>query len=113
MEKSLAEIELNKARAARQKGNEGMSRVLSRRAAGLAIRDYLDFSDFDRGFLSLNMLIKLPEIRKHLPVSTHEALNRLCTRVEMNYQLPTGFDLILDAQFVIEQLSESNGENND
>jgi len=58
------------------------------------------------------MLIKLKQIRKHLPVTTYEALDRLCTRVGMDYQFPTDFDLLSDAQCVIDQLSIVNGEKN-
>ncbi|MBA4384672.1 MAG: hypothetical protein C0410_08045 [Anaerolinea sp.] len=113
MDNTLAVAELEKAREARQNGNEGMARVLARRAAGLVIREYLQTVDFDLRGLSLNALIKDEQVRKVLPVSIHSALERLSTRIGMDYQFPVDFNLIMDAQNVIEQLSKVNGETND
>ena len=110
MDESLAVLELEKARKTRQNGNEGMSRVLARRAAGLAIRDYFQNRDFDQRNLSLNALIKDEQVRNVLPVSIHAALERLSTRIGMDFQFPVDFDLLMDAQKVIEQLSMSIGE---
>jgi hypothetical protein len=112
MDETLAILELEKARETRQNGNEGMARVLARRAAGLAIRDYLNNQDFDQRGFSLNALIKEEEVRKQLPVTIHEALERLCTRIGMDFQFPLDYDLLQDAQLVIEQLSTINGEKN-
>jgi hypothetical protein len=105
MEDSLAQLELEKAFATRDSGNEGMARVLARRAAGLAIRDYLSSKFFDQRGLSLNSLIKDEGVRKQLPITIHEALDRLSTRIGADFQFPENFDLLQDAQQVIEQLS--------
>lgn len=113
MDESLAVLELEKAQQTRQKGNEGMARVLARRAAGLAIREYLSKIGIDQNGLSLNALIKDDGVRKHLPASTHQALDRLTTRIGMDFQFPVDFDLLLDAQTVIEVLSINLGEKND
>lgn len=113
MDESLALLELEKARKTIQSGNEGMARVLARRAAGLAIREYLQTGDFDLRGLSLNAIIKDEEVRMALPVSIHAALERLSTRIGMDFQFPVDFDLLMDAQKVIEQLSIINGEKND
>jgi hypothetical protein len=113
MDESLTVFELEKAQQARQKGNEGMARVLARRAAGMAIRNYLSINDIEQRGLSLNALIKDEEVRKGLPTSTHAALDRLSTRIGMDFQFPVDFDLLLDAQLVIELLSINHGEKND
>ena len=113
MDKTLAVLELEKAYNTRQNGNEGMARVLARRAAGLAIRDYLQTVEYTQKNLSLNALIKDEQVRKVLPVSTHAALERLSTRIGMDFQFPVDFDLLMDAQKVIDQLSIINGEKND
>jgi hypothetical protein len=113
MDESPAALELEKALQARNIGNEGMARVLARRAAALAIRSYLAKQDFDQRGLSLNALIKDEEVRKGLPSSTYGALNRLTTRTGMDFQFPIDFDLLLDAQLVIEILSTNLGEKND
>ncbi len=113
MDESLAVLELEKAQQTRQKGNEGMARVLARRAAGMAIREYLSKLRIDQNGLSLNALIKDEIVRKQLPDSTHQALDRLTTRIGMDFQYPVDFDLLLDAQTVIEVLSIYLGEKND
>jgi hypothetical protein len=105
MDDSLAQIELDKAYASRQNGNEGMARVLARRAAGMSIREYLGQKGFDQKGLSLNALLINAEARKFLPALIYEPLDRLSTRVNMDFQLPLNFDLLLDAQIVINHLS--------
>ena len=113
MDDSLAVFELKKAQQTRQKGNEGMARVLARRSAGLAIRAYLSDMGIAQNGLSLNALIKDEGVRKLLPTSTHEALDRLSTRIGMDFQFPADFDLLLDAQLVVNILSTNHGEKND
>ncbi|HCS39231.1 MAG TPA: hypothetical protein DIW44_06575 [Anaerolineaceae bacterium] len=110
MDESLASLELIKAEETRLKGNEGMARVLARRAAGLAIREYLKTMDFNQRGLSLNGLLKDEEIRKILPASVHEPLDRLSTRIGIDFSYPSNFDLLLDSRLVIEKLSIINGE---
>ncbi len=104
-------VELEKAQKARTEGKEGMARVLARRSAGLAIRKFLARQDHYNSGLSLNDLIKDGEIRKMLPNAVHSTLDRLSTQVGEDYQLPEGMDLIADAQMIISQLSNINGEN--
>jgi hypothetical protein len=110
MDETLAFLELEKARETRQNGNLGMSRVLARRASGIAIREYLNNKGFYLRGLTLNALIKDEEIRKELPVSIHAALDRLSSRIGMDFQFPADFDWLSDAQLVIEQLSLFTGE---
>ncbi len=109
MDGSLAVQELNKAYQARQKGNEGMARVLARRAAGLSIREFMLRNGVDQSGLSLNELLKNDVVRKHLPASTHEALDRLSTRIGMDFSFPPDFDLLLDSKNVVDQLSINHG----
>jgi hypothetical protein len=110
MHESFAELELAKAYETRQNSNEGMSRVLARRAAGMAIREYLDSINFDQRGLSLNALLYNEAVRKVTPTSIHEAMDRLSTRVVMEFSFPMNFDLLLDSRLVLEQLSEIIGE---
>ena len=109
MDESLAAQELNKAFLTRQNGNEGMARVLARRAAGLSIREYLASKGIDQRGLSLNALLKDETVRKYLPLSTHESLDRLSARIGIDFSFPADFDLLLDAKIVIDQLSINNG----
>ncbi|MBA3074106.1 MAG: hypothetical protein FP831_10955 [Anaerolineae bacterium] len=113
MDQSLAELELAKAYETRHKNNEGIARVLARRAAGLAIRKYLEMIDFNHRGLSLNALLNNGDVRKNLPAAVYEALDRLSTRIGMDFNFPMNFDLLLDAKFVIEKLSLVNGVEND
>jgi hypothetical protein len=105
MEDSLAQLEHKKAYETRQNGNEGMSRVLARRAAGICIREYLESRGIDQRGLSLNTLIKDVEVRKHLPDELQDPLDRLSARVGMDFQFPVEFDLLLDSKKVIEKLT--------
>jgi hypothetical protein len=113
MEESLAVQELSKATQTRQNGNEGMARVLARRSAGLSIREFLATKGVDQRGLSLNALLKDVDVRNHIPVSLHSALDRLSTRIGMDFNFPADFDLLLDAKYIIDQLIINNGDNND
>jgi hypothetical protein len=113
MDQSLAKLELAKAYETRHKGNEGMARVLARRATGLSIREYLEMLDFDQRGLSLNALLNNGDVRRKLPAAVYEALDRLSTRIGMDFSFPMNFDLLVDAKFVIERLSLVNGVEND
>ena len=99
--------ELQKAYEARAKGNEGMARVLARRAAGLAVRKHLQEKKLDVPVMSLNVLLHDETIRKLLPQKTHAALDRVCTRVNPQYQLPFEEDLLSDSQMIIDTLLET------
>ena len=96
--------ELQKAYEARAKGNEGMARVLARRAAGLAVRYHLLVKNKVVPVMSLNAILHDESIRNLLPHETHAALERLCTRVNPQYQLPFEEDLLVDSQMIIDTL---------
>lgn len=98
------EKELENARAARAAGKEGLARVCARRAAGMAIREYLRVKAINSEAYSLNDLIKSDLIRGELPGNIHPFLEHLSTRVDTNYQLDAGIDLIGDAEAIIEVL---------
>ncbi len=105
MELSCAVNELKQARLARDGGFEGKSRVLARRAAGLAIRFWLRRSTSPLMDLSLNELIKDARVRLLVPFSIHDCLERLTTRVDLQYHLPEKFDLIADVDQILNTLS--------
>ncbi|PKN98265.1 MAG: hypothetical protein CVU42_12830 [Chloroflexi bacterium HGW-Chloroflexi-4] len=110
MDESLAELELAKAYETSQNGNEGMARVLARRAAGMAVREYLGSINFDQRGLSLNTLINNEAVRKVTPASIHAALDRLSTRIGMDFNFPMNYDLLMDSRLVIDQLTNIIGE---
>jgi hypothetical protein len=106
-----AELEL--AYAARAAGNEGRARVCARRAAGLAARDYLnlhwkmlDDAGQNRlrsvsAYQALQALAGLSGLAPELKNATEN----LTRRVSPEFQLPTGIDLIDEAQKLIGGLS--------
>ena len=110
MDFASAMEELDQARLAKEAGLDGKSRVLARRAAGLAIRAWLETSSPSLTRLSLNNLIKDKQVRQLLPMSLHESLERLITRVDQQYHLPEKFDLVADADQIIKALSNEMEE---
>jgi hypothetical protein len=98
------ERELRHAHTASLEGNPGLSRVCARRAAGLAVRDYLVRYGYPEQTANNFELMKYPAHRKYLPASIHIALDHLTMTVNMDHQLPEGINLINDAKYVIETL---------
>lgn len=98
-------IELEKAQAARSAGNEGMTRVCARRAAGMAARDFLTHhgvrSRRDSAYDSLQKLMAFPG----LPPELTQAAAYLILRVNAEFGLPDNIDLISEARKLIGGLS--------
>jgi hypothetical protein len=94
-------IELQHALEARASGLEGRARVCSRRAAGLAIKEFLIEKYNNYHSNSLFDLIVDQTIRDFLPPQLFDSLDRLSLKVNEQFQLPTGVDLISDAKLVI------------
>jgi hypothetical protein len=94
------QVELTHAEEARAKGNEGMARVCSRRAAGIAIGIYLThigFSGFGpSAYERLNILKSLPDISPQ----AIETVDHLLLRVNEDHKLPIEIDLIEDARWL-------------
>lgn len=107
--------ELEMATKARVNGNEGMARVCARRAAGLAVRDYLNHDGQDVVGLNNYEILLDQGIRELLPAETKPFLEHLTMRVDENYNLPAEIDLIADATYLISHLLEEKqkdmGEN--
>ena len=98
-------FELDKAQAARSAGNEGMTRVCARRAAGLAACDFLIHHGVrprrDSAFNSLQKLTAFPG----LPPDLKQAAVYLTLRVNAEFGLPDSIDLIAEARKLIGGLS--------
>lgn len=98
------QIELNHAEKARAKGNEGMARVCARRAAGIAIGEYL----FRKGcqdigtsaYEHLMTLKTLPDIS----TEAYEIAGHMVLHVNEYHQLPVDIDLIEEARWLIQYL---------
>ncbi len=92
------------AKQSRKEGNEGRARVCARRAAGAAAGSYLTRQGLtnktENAYLSLQTLGQM----ENFPDRIQIAINRLIQRVDGNYQLPPGIDLIHEADIVIQFL---------
>jgi hypothetical protein len=89
-------LELEKARRARAAGNEGRARVCARRAAGWVAREYLTAREIPAGsdaFEALQSLMSQPGLAPDL----RRAAEELTRRVDQDFSLPDGMDLIAAA----------------
>jgi hypothetical protein len=102
------EEELVRAEAARSQGLEGRARVCARRAAGAAIRAYLETRGLEPpGPSVMDLLAYL----QNLPDSSDEIRQiseRLQTRVDEDHSLPFSADLLAEVRRLIEILEEIN-----
>ncbi len=98
--KETYDKELRRAVQARQEGNEGMSRVCARRAAGVIIGEYLQ----RRGFTGLTKstydriraILALPDVDESIKqVSYHFIM-----KVNQEHGLASGTDLIQEAAWL-------------
>ena len=92
------EAEFQKAEEARSRGNEGQARVCARRAAGVAIREYLTRQGIQPPSTSaydlLNLLKEDPQLSPDLKLIA----NHLTLRVTEEFKLPVEADLIAEAR---------------
>jgi HEPN domain-containing protein len=96
--------EFEKAEEARARGNEGQARVCARRAAGIAVREYLlrqgirppSVSAYDL----LNQLKGYPDLSPELK----QIAEHLTLRVTEEFKLPVKADLVAEARTFCEEL---------
>lgn len=96
--------EFEKAEEARARGNEGQARVCARRAAGIAVREYLlrrgirppSASAYDL----LNQLRGDPDLSPDL----RQIAEHLTLRVTEEFKLPVNADLVAEARIFCEEL---------
>ena len=100
--------ELLLAKQSRLEGNEGRARVCARRAAGVAVKLFLDREGLLNG--SENALQALERLhgQSDLPPRVESAANRLIQRVDQNYSLPLEIDLIKEAKIILEYIDQIN-----
>jgi hypothetical protein len=105
MTKTLAleqiEKEFSTATRALSVGNDGMARVCSRRAAGIAITFWLEQKrDKSWGIDAMNKLQHLGADNS-MPDVVREAAMRLTTKVDTRFALPFPADPIADSKIII------------
>jgi HEPN domain-containing protein len=102
-EREEIERELEKARQARENGYEGMARVCARRAAGIAVRAFYE----SRGIVlrgSAYDLLKYLAADMETSPGARQAAEFLVLRVDEEFKLPEGVDLLTEAQMLVSVL---------
>ncbi len=100
-----ARAELAAAYADRRRGNEGRARVRARRIAGALAAEYLRRQGLPNphGQNALRILQDLWK-RPELSGPTRLALTHLLMKVDTNFRLPPGVDLLHDVQVLAREL---------
>lgn len=92
------QIEFDRAVRARARGNEGQARVCARRAAGIAIRQYLTRQGNRPPSSSAYDLLNLIKDDPHLSSDLKQIAEHLTLRVTEEFKLPVDADLVAEAQ---------------
>ena len=99
--------EIERAEQARLRGNEGQARVCARRAAGIAIREYLKRKGIHPPSGSAIDLLNLIKDEPRLSPDLKLIADHLTLRVNEEFNLPIQADLIAEARkFCRELLTE-------
>ena len=96
--------EFERAEQARTKNNEGQARVCARRAAGIAIRDYLIRRGTHILSTSAYDLLNLLKEDALLPPDLKLVADHLTLRVTEEFKLPVDADLVAEARVLCEWL---------
>ena len=98
------QAEFDKATQARAKKNEGQARVCARRAAGIAIRDFLTRRGTHIPSTSAYDLLNLIKEDTLLPTDLKVVANHLTLRVTEEFKLPIDADLVAEARALCDWL---------
>ena len=98
------QVEFERAAQARTRGNEGQARVCARRAAGIAIREYLTRQAIRPPSTSAYDLLNLIKEDPHLSPDLKRNADHLTLRVTEEFKLPVDVDLITEARTFCEDL---------
>ena len=102
--KIIIQAEFDRAEQARVKNNEGQARVCARRAAGIAIRDYLTRQGTHISSTSSYDLLNLIKEDAHLSSDLKLIADHLTLRVTEEFKLPVDADLVAEARVLCEWL---------
>jgi hypothetical protein len=103
---SEIQAEFEKASQARQRNNEGQARVCARRAAGVAVREYLSRRGIRPGSTSAYDLLNQVKEDPLLPPDLKLIAEHLTLRVTEEFKLPIEADLVAEAREFCERLLE-------
>jgi HEPN domain-containing protein len=96
--------EFEKAEEARARGNEGQARVCARRAAGIAVREYLLRQGIRPPSLSAYDLLTQLKADPDLSPDLRQIAKHLTLRVTEEFKLPVNADLVAEARIFCEEL---------
>lgn len=102
--RSDVEAEFEKAKQARTRGNEGQARVCARRAAGIAIREYLTRRGIRPPSVSAYDLLNYLKDDPLLSPDLKLIADHLTLRVNEEFKLPVDVDLVAEAKEFCEKL---------
>ena len=100
------QAEFNRAMQARQRNNEGQARVCARRAAGIAVREYLSRRGIRPPSTSAYDLLNLVKKDPALPRDLKQIAEHLTVRVTEEFKLPVDVDLVAEAREFCNKLLE-------
>lgn len=106
--KSQIQAEFDKAARARASGNEGQARVCARRAAGIAIREYLTQGGIRPRSTSAYDLLNLIREDPALASDLKRIADHLTVRVTEEFKLPVDVDLVAEAKDFCDRLLNAN-----
>ena len=98
------QTEFERAEQARAKGNEGKARVCARRAAGIAIREYLTRKGIAAASASAVDLLNLLKDDPLLSPDLKLIADHLIVRVTEEFKLPVDADLVAEARKLCDEL---------
>jgi hypothetical protein len=99
--------EFERAEAARARKNEGQARVCARRAAGIAVREYLTRQGTRPPSVSAYDLLNLLKDDTRLAPALRQIADHLTLRVTEEFKLPVNADLVAEARMFCEELLKS------
>ena len=98
------DAELEHAERARARGNEGQARVCARRAAGIAVAEYFRRRGHPATSGSAIDVLDQLALEPELPAECASILTHLLQKVNTEFKLPSGVDLIAEARLLRQQL---------
>jgi hypothetical protein len=96
--------EFEKAEQARARGNEGQARVCARRAAGIAVREYLRRQGVRPPSVSAYDLLNSLKNDPRLSPDLRQIAEHLTLRVTEEFKLPVNADLVAEAKDFCQEL---------
>jgi hypothetical protein len=106
--KLAIEAEFAQAENARVEGFEGRARVHARRAVGIAIREYARIHQISISAINAYDLLSFLKNSPIFSPEIREVADHLLTRVNEEFKLPPGMDLLSEARWLVETLQSES-----